>query len=271
MSTIARQGRGFRAGYAFLYLAFLYIPVLFLPLFSFNSGIYVAFPIQGWTLKWYGTLLVNDRLHEALGNSLEVAVAAALISTTLAIFAAKAFTRYRYRGQRLSLGVVMLPMVMPDIIVGVSLLILLNQVGIGLGLHSVIIGHTMICLPFAVAVLMSRMEGFDRNLEEASLDLGEGPVATFFRVTLPLILPGVVASLLLTFTISFDEFIIAFFLSATDTTLPVFIWSQLRFPQRLPTVLALGACILVFSACLVVFSEWFRRRGQVSAGPGVWS
>lgn len=271
MSTIARQGRGFRAGYALLYLAFLYVPVLFLPLFSFNRSIYIAFPIEGWTLKWYGTLLENERLHEALGNSLEIAGISSLLATTLAIFAAKAFTRYSYRGQRPSLAVVMLPMVLPEIIVGVSLLILLNQIGLGLGTHSVIIGHTLICLPFAVAVLMSRMEGFDRNLEEASLDLGEGPVATFFRVTLPLILPGVVASLLLTFTISFDEFIIAFFLSATDTTLPVFIWSQLRFPQRLPTVLALGACILVASGALVVFSEWIRRRGHVKAGPGIWN
>lgn len=271
MSSITRQGRGFRAGYAALYLAFLYVPVLFLPLFSFNESIYIAFPIEGWTFKWYGTLLENEKLHRALANSLEIACISALLSTGLAVFAAKAYTRFRYRGQRLSLGVVMLPMVLPEIIVGVSLLILLNQVGLGLGTHSVIIGHTLICLPFAVAVLMSRMEGFDRNLEEASLDLGEGPVATFFRVTLPLILPGVVASLLLTFTISFDEFIIAFFLSATDTTLPVFIWSQLRFPQRLPTVLALGACILVASAILVVFSEWVRRRGQATGGPGPWT
>ncbi len=255
------RGRRWRGSYALFYLAFLYVPVLLLPLFSFNDSIYVAFPMKGFTLEWYRSLLDNAPLHQALANSLKVAAGASIVATTIAVFAAKSFTRYRYRGRPLTIGMVMLPMVMPEIILGIALLVLLNWVGIALGLHTVAVGHVLICLPFAVAVLMSRLEGFDRSYEEASLDLGENAWMTFWRVTFPLILPGIVASLLLTFTISFDEFLLAFFLTSTETTLPVFIWSQLRFPARLPGVLALGALILFTSCIIVVLAEWVRRRG----------
>lgn len=255
------SGRKWRGGYSVFYLAFLYVPVLLLPLFSFNDSIYIAFPLKGFTLQWYASLFENAKMHEALGNSLRVAAMASVMSTGLAIFAAKAFTRLRFRGQRVTLGFIMLPMIMPEVIIGIALLVLLNWMGLGLGLHMVALGHTLISLPFATAVLMSRLEGFDKSLEEASYDLGEGAWMTFWRVTFPLILPGVVSSLLLTFTISFDEFILAFFLSSTDTTLPVFIWSQLRFPNKLPGVLALGACILFVSCMVVILAEWFRRRG----------
>ena len=259
----AARGRRWRGYYAVFYLAFLYIPVLFLPLFSFNDSIYVAFPMKGFTLEWYRSLLDNAPLRQALANSLKVAAAASIVATSIAVFAAKSFTRYRYRGRPLTIGMVMLPMVMPEIILGIALLVLLNWVGIALGLHTVAVGHVLICLPFAVAVLMSRLEGFDRSYEEASFDLGENAWMTFWRVTFPLILPGIVASLLLTFTISFDEFLLAFFLTSTETTLPVFIWSQLRFPARLPGVLALGALILFTSCLIVVLAEWVRRRGAV--------
>jgi spermidine/putrescine transport system permease protein len=259
----AARGRRWRGCYAVFYLAFLYVPVLFLPLFSFNDSIYVAFPLKGFTLQWYQSLLDNSQMHDALLNSLKVAAAASTIATTLAVFAAKSFTRYSYRGQRLTIGMVMLPMVMPEIIVGIALLVLLNWLGIALGLPTVTVGHVLFCLPFAVAVLMSRLEGFDKSYEEASFDLGENSWMTFWRITFPLILPGIVASLLLTFTISFDEFILAFFLTSTETTLPVFIWSQLRFPAKLPGVLALGALILFTSCLMVVLAEWIRRRGAL--------
>ena len=112
-----------------------------------------------------------------------------------------------------------------------------------------------------MTIVVSRLERFDQNLEEASQDLGESAWSTFWRVTFPLALPGIIASLLLSFTISFDEFILAFFLAGTDTTLPVFIWSQLRFPATLPSVFALGACILMISFVVVSFAVCFRRRG----------
>jgi spermidine/putrescine transport system permease protein len=130
-----------------------------------------------------------------------------------------------------------------------------------LSLASVVMGHLLICVPFSLTVLIARFEGFDRNLEEASADLGEDGWMTFWRVTLPLMLPGIVASLLLTFITSFDEFLVAYFLSGTEATLPVYIWSQLRFPAKLPMVLALGTIILAVSVVLVVLAEKLRNLG----------
>jgi spermidine/putrescine transport system permease protein len=126
---------------------------------------------------------------------------------------------------------------------------------------TVVLGHLLICVPFAITVLMSRFDGFDKSLEEASLDLGETGWMTFWRVTFPLVLPGVISSLLLTFIVSFDEFLIAYFLAGTDTTLPIYIWGALRFPAQLPKVLALGAMIILASSVLVVLAEWIRSLG----------
>ncbi|HVZ70517.1 MAG TPA: ABC transporter permease [Rhizomicrobium sp.] len=249
-------------GYAVLYLAFLYVPVLFLPLFSFNDSAFIAFPLAGFTTKWYGQMLADDAMHSALWNSLKVGAAVALISTALGLLAAKALTRYRLPGGAAVLGFTSLPLFIPDIVLGISLLILLNTVKMPLSLVSVMLGHVLICAPFAITVLMSRFDGFDKSLEEASLDLGENGWTTFWRVTFPLVLPGIISSLLLTFIVSFDEFLIAYFLAGTDATLPIYIWGQLRFPYKLPVVLALGAVILVVSCVLVVIAEWVRGLGQ---------
>lgn len=254
------RGGGLLA-YALCYLAFLYVPVLFLPLFSFNQSVFIAFPLSGFTTQWYAQMLADDAMLRALGNSLMVGATTALLSTLLGLLAAKALTRYRVPGGAALLGFTSLPLFIPDIVLGISLLILLNAVAIPLSLASVICGHTLICVPFAITVLMSRLEGFDKSLEEASLDLGETGWTTFWRITFPLALPGIVSSLLLTFIVSFDEFLIAYFLAGNDATLPIYIWSQLRFPYKLPSVLALGAAILVASAVLVVFAEWIRSRG----------
>lgn len=247
--------------YAVLYLAFLYIPVLFLPLFSFNDGIYIAFPLKGFTIKWYEAMMASESLQAALFNSIKVATSVSIVSTILGVLAARAFTRYRFAGQRPVLGLLALPLVVPGIILGIALLIMANWVGIELSLVTIGAAHVLIATPFATFVMISRLEGFDANLEEASRDLGESGWTTFWRVTFPLALPGIVASLLLTFIESFDEFILAFFLSGNEATLPLYIWSQLRFPKNLPVVLALGACILTFTVVVVVFAEWVRRRG----------
>lgn len=261
---MGKPGRGnlFLKGYAGFYLAFLYVPVLFLPLFSFNDSAFIAFPLSGFTTKWYHQMLADTAMHTALWNSLKVGASVAVISTVLGLLAAKALTRYRLPGGAIVLGFTSLPLFIPDIVLGISLLILLNTVGLPLSLVSVTIGHVLICTPFAITVLMSRFEGFDKSLEEASLDLGEGTWMTFWRVTFPLVLPGIVSSLLLTFIVSFDEFLIAYFLAGSDATLPIYIWGQLRFPYKLPVVLALGAVILVGSCALVVLAEWLRGLGQ---------
>lgn len=252
---------------AVLYLAFLYVPVLFLPLFSFNDSIYVAFPLKGFTTRWYEEMFANAQMHAALMNSLKVASATAVISTTLGLFGARAVTRYRLPGARPVIFTIMLPLVIPGIIMGVALLILMTRLGVPLSLYTVTVGHVLISVPFAMATLMARFEGFDRSMEEAAMDLGDNAWWTFWRVIFPLVLPGVVASLLLTFTISFDEFIMAFFLTGTDATLPIYIWGQLRFPQKLPGVLALGSIILVVSFVVVFVSLMLRGREVVQV-PG---
>jgi spermidine/putrescine transport system permease protein len=247
--------------YAVAYLAFLYGPVLFLPLFSFNDSRFISFPLTGFTARWYVGLAADDALLHALDNSLKVGIAVALLSTLLGLLAAKAVTRYRLRGAGLSLGLISLPLFIPDIVLGISLLMLLGALQLPQSLQAVVLGHLLVCVPFALTVLVARFEGFDRNLEEASADLGENVWMTFWRVTFPLVLPGILASLLLTFITSFDEFLVAYFLSGTEATLPIYIWGQLRFPERLPMVLALGALILVASMGLVVLAELLRNRG----------
>lgn len=246
--------------YAALYLAFLYIPVLFLPLFSFNDGTIVAFPIKGWTLDWYRQLGSQDTLILALLNSLLVGAVSAIVATSIGLFAARAYVRYRFRGKEASEALVMLPLVIPGIIVASSMLVLFISMGIKPSLTAIILGHTFLAMPFAVSIMKSAFDDFDVSLEEAALDLGSGVVQTFTRVTLPIVAPGIVASLLVTFTVSFDEFVLAFFLSGNQPTLPVYIWSQIRFPAKLPNTLALGSLLLLASVFLLIAAEYFRRR-----------
>jgi spermidine/putrescine transport system permease protein len=254
--------------YMIVYLLFLYIPSAMLPIFSFNDSIQMVLPLKAFTLKWYVALSEQPALLEALGNSLKVAFPVAIVTTTLATFAAKSMTRYRMPGRSLAIGFILLPMVMPGIILAVGLLVLMIAVGMPLSLWAIGIAHVMTTVPFATLVLMARLQGFSKEIEEASFDLGMNSFKTFWRVTFPLILPGIGASLLLTFTASFDEFLFAFFLGGSEVTLPVYMWTQVRFPQTLPSVLALGALIFMVSVVLVVTAEWLRRMGAKPASIG---
>lgn len=251
--------------YAVVFLIILYVPVLFLPVFSFNDSIYVKFPLKGFTLQWYGELFAREPVWNALLNSLKVGGAVSVLSTAMGIFAAKAITRYRFPGRTPAVGFIMLPLVVPLIIFGVALLVLLSRLGVPLSLYTVAMGHMIVCLPFSVATLIPRFEGFDKSIEEASADLGENAWWTFWRVTLPMVGPGVAASLILTFTVSFDEFIMAFFLSGTQPTLPMYIWGQLRFPKEFPSILALSSIIIAVSFTLVFIGQWINRGAHVSS------
>ena len=257
---IARPNRPLQV-YAALFLIVLYVPILFIPLFSFNDSIYVSFPLTGFTTKWYSEILTREPLWNALWNSVKVGAIVSVICTILGVIAARAITRYRMPGKSALVTFLMMPLVIPGIIFGVALLVLLSRAGVPLSLYTVGLGHLIVCLPFAVATLLPRFEGFDPSMEEASADLGENGWWTFWRVTFPMVFPGVVASLLLTFTISFDEFIMAFFLTGTDPTLPMYIWGQLRFPQQFPSVLAMSSLILFASFVLVFFAQWIGRMG----------
>jgi spermidine/putrescine transport system permease protein len=259
-------GRGLYI-YALAYLVFLYAPIALLPIFAFNDSTIIAFPLKGFTLEWFGELTKIEALHNAVGTSLFIAIVTATISTVLAIFAARAGTRFRFPGKGGIMGLIMLPLVLPEIIVAVSLLVVIIQIfGMNLSSWTVIAAHTLMFTPFCIAILNSSFNNLDASLEEAAVDLGETPASTFRLITLPLVMPGIIASLLITFTCSLDEFIIAFFLSGTEPTLPVYIWGLLRFPQRLPVVMALGTILVALSICLLIVAEYFRRRGVARAG-----
>lgn len=260
MSVKRTMGQRIRMVFSSSYMFYLYAPILILPLFSFNDSYYISFPFKAFTTRWYSELAADPSIISALLVSVQIGLITAALSTALGVLTARALTRQRLRGYRSIVGLIMLPMVIPELIMAVSLLVVMNKSTLGLGKWAVVLGHMLVCYPFAVAILMSRFEGFSVLLEEASLDLGATPWQTFWRVVFPLTLPGVVASFLLTFTISFDEFLIAYFLSASEPTLPVYLWGQLRFPKKLPSALALGTLIIACSFVIVALAEWLRRR-----------
>ncbi|XDZ66939.1 ABC transporter permease [Alphaproteobacteria bacterium LSUCC0684] len=251
-----------------VYLVFLYAPVVLLPLFAFNDSAIIAFPLKGFSLRWFEGLQHESTLIVALKNSLIVALSASVLSTCFGVLAARAAARYDFLGKKPMMSFLMLPLVLPEIIVGVALLIVLVQLGIELNVWTVILGHVLICMPFSIAILLSAFNNMDKYLEEASLDLGATRRETFFRVILPLVMPGLISSLLIGFTLSLDEFIIAFFLTGTEPTLPVYIWSQLRFPSKLPGVMALGFIMLVLSLILLTLGEYYRKKSAALIGAG---
>ncbi|MBD1551542.1 ABC transporter permease [Pseudomonas typographi] len=263
VSTVPKQPRKGRwlALYVLLYLVFLYLPTLLIPVFSFNDSIAPVFPLKGFTLQWYASLFDNPRLAEAALNSVMVAAIAAAIATLVGSLIAYADVR---RGSPLANAISLLarlPILLPGVVLGIALLVGVNLVGPGPSLGAIVVGHVCFCLPTAVVVMRSRFAAFPRSLEEAAMDLGANEWTTLRRIALPLALPGLVSSFMLAFITSFDEFIVAFFLVGTEPTLPIYIWSQLRFPRQLPSVMALGSLILLVSVLLAGLAEMIRRRG----------
>ena len=252
--------------YAIAFLIFLYAPILLLPIFAFNNSTVVAFPLMGFTTQWFQNVWNNSDLWEAVRNSLLVAVTASVLATALGIFAARASTRYDFPAKGPLMGLIMLPMVLPDMIMAMALLVVLLSIGVQLSLVTVIMGHVLICTPFAVAILTSAFQSLDKSLEEAAYDLGEGPISTFYLVILPLVTPGIISALLISFTISLDEFVISNFLGSKDKLLSVYIFGQLRFPKSVPTIMALGAVLVALSITLLTLAEFFRRRGIARTG-----
>lgn len=252
--------------YAVIYLIFLYAPIILLPMFAFNDSKVIAFPLSGFTTEWFGQMWEDDQLFRSLKNSMIVSVTTAILATTLGIFAARATTRYRFPGKAGIMGLVMLPLVLPEMIVAMSLLVVLLAIGVPLSIFTIILGHVLICTPFAVAILSSSFQSLDRSLEEAAYDLGETALSTFRLIVLPLVMPGIISSLLICFTISLDEFIIAYFLGGTETPLSAYIYGQFRFPARVPAMLALGTILVAVSIVLLAIAEYFRRRGIAKTG-----
>lgn len=257
---------GWFRGYAIVYLMVLYAPIVLLPIFAFNDSAIISFPLSGFTTKWFTEMADQPTLHEALKNSLIIAVSTSILSTLFGILAARASTRFMFPAKRSIMGLIMLPLVLPEIIAAVSLLAVFLGIGLPLGLLTITLGHVLVCTPFSIAILTAAFQSLDKSLEEAAYDLGETPISTFWLIILPLVMPGIISSLLITFTISLDEFIMAFFLGGTNVTLPVYIFTQFRFPQSVPTIMALGTILVLLSICLLAIAEYFRRRGVVKSG-----
>ncbi len=269
-SASAGRGPGMPRGlavYLGLYLVFLYLPTLLIPVFSFNAGGQAAFPIRGLTLDWYAGLLGNDRLVGALSNSLVVGLVSAAIATLCGVFAAYADVRGRGRFAKAISAVARLPILIPGVILGIALLVLANLAGPGPSLTAVVLGHVAFCLPLTVTMMRARIAAIPKSLEEAAMDLGAREWTVLRRVVLPLAAPAIGSTFLLAFITSFDEFIVAFFLTGTEPTLPVYIWSQLRFPRELPGVMALGSLILAASVALAAVAELIGRRGLARRRP----
>jgi len=242
--------------------ALLYLPIILLIIFSFNNNTTLVFPLKGFTLKWYGKLFENTELLKAVGNSLMIGFFSSLVATIFGTMGAIALVRFKLPGRHIFLAVAALPLVIPYVIFGVSLLILFNEVGIHLSAFAAGMAHVIISIPYAMLIISSRLVGFPNNLEEAAMDLGTSYWGALLRVTIPICSPALLAAFLLCFTISFDEYSIASFLVGTDATLPVYLYSQLRFPTRLPMVVALAAILMTVTMAVMLFTEWLRRVGQ---------
>lgn len=234
---------------------FLYIPIFFLVLFSFNDHIIPSLPFRGFTLKWYRELGYDFVMHEALFNSLFIAFWTTLISTTLGTLAAFPLVRRAYRFKGASQLLVLLPMIIPHFLMGVALLIFFSFLHVPLSRLTVILGHVVFTMPFAIMVISTRLHGFDRTLELAAADLGANPTRTFWHVVLPIIMPGIAGAALLVFALSMDEFLITYFVSGQKGTLTMHIWSLLK-DGIAPRVNALASVLLLASFVLLLIGNW---------------
>ncbi|HLP09417.1 MAG TPA: ABC transporter permease [Opitutaceae bacterium] len=245
-------------GWTVLVLLFFYAPIVFLVAYSFNSSrLNVVW--EGFTLKWYALLWRDNRLLAALENSLVVAVAATALSVVLGTTAAWLLHRYRYRGVRTISTLAFIPMVVPEIIMGISLLVFFKSVDVGLGYGTVIIAHTTFCFPFVMAAVQARLVGLDPSLEEAALDLGATPLKAFWHVIVPYLMPGIVSGALMAFALSMDELIVTYFTSSSaSATLPLRIYGMAKVGLN-PMINALSTIFIVATIVLLLASEWVKR------------
>ena len=245
--------------HAGLVFAFLYLPILVLVVYSFNGASVGGFPPHDWTLQWYRLLFEDDALWASVGNSVLVAAAAVGIAIIFGFPAALALDRTDFPGKILFRRLVLLPLILPGIITGLSLLTFFVTAGMRLSLLTVAIGHGTALISVAVTEISAGLHKFDRAQEEASRDLGAAEWRTFWRVTLPNLRLSVVAAMLLIFTLSLDEIAVSFFLVGRENTLPLEIWSRLRRGIT-PEINAVSTLIFAFS--LVTIFLWYQLRGK---------
>jgi spermidine/putrescine transport system permease protein len=252
-------------GYVSAILAFIYVPIAVLIAFSFNES-RASTKWTGFTFDWYKKLFNNEQVIDALINSLTIAITVTIIATTLGTLCAIALHRYKFKTKTAINGLVYLPILVPDILMGLSMLILFTQIGMELGTTTIMIAHVTFCISFVVVVISARLSGMGQDMEEAANDLGATPWQTFRHVTFPTIAPGVIAAALLTFTLSIDDFVISFFVAGPgSTTLPVYIYGLVKKGIS-PEINALSTILIFSIVFLMCLSEVFNRKGDAGKG-----
>jgi spermidine/putrescine transport system permease protein len=255
------------AAYSWAVYVFLYAPIAILVVFSFNRGKQTAV-WEGATLDWYRSLAANGLIQTAVRNSLIVGVVSTAAATAIGTLVALALGRYAFRGEGFTRNLLYLPVIIPEIVIGAALVTFFGAAAFRLSLATVVIAHIVFCISYVAIVVRARLSGFDRSLEEAALDLGARPLQTFWRVTLPLIAPGIVAGALLSFTISIDDYVITSFVAGVGaTTLPLQIYSMLKVGVT-PEVNAVSTLLLAVTIVLIVIAQRLQRppgeRGEAS-------
>ncbi len=252
-----------------LVMAFLYLPIVVLVGNSFNASKFGG-EWTGFTFKWYATLFApqNRAIWEAFGRSLVIAATATVASCVLGTTAAMALHRWKDRLQTFHYGLIYTPLVMPEILMGISLLMMFTASGVGCGLFTIWVAHTTFCVSYVAMTVLARLQDFDDRITEAAYDLGAGPFYTFFHVVLPILLPGIVAGGLLAFTLSIDDFVITFFVTGPGAdTLPLKIYSMIKHSKQMPVINSLSTLMLAFTCLMVAASRFManRRRRHMPA------
>ncbi|WP_411502192.1 ABC transporter permease [Brevibacillus centrosporus] len=251
--------RNILSGYSWLMLVFLYLPIAILMLYSFNDSRINAV-WSGFTWKWYLSLFDNRQVMAALANSMTIGIISSVLATVLGTAAALAIKHYSLRWRTFVNGLIYLPIVIPEIMMGLALLVLFSQVHMELGKATLIMAHVTFSMPYVMVIINARLADMGKELEEAAQDLGATPWGTLRHVTLPLIMPGIVAGFLMSFTLSLDDFIISFFVAGPNsTTLPLYIYGLVKRGVS-PEVNALSTMLIVCTVLLVIIAELFRRK-----------
>ena len=248
-------------------MAFLYVPIAVLVIYSFNASRLVAV-WGGWSTRWYAELLNDALLIEAAVVSLRLAVASATAATILGTLAALALARFgRFRGRLPFAAMIYAPLVMPEVITGLSLLLLFVAIDLDRGFFTIIVAHTSLTMCFVTVIVQSRLVGFDRSLEEAAMDLGCPPGRTFLTITLPLIMPAVIAGFLLAFSLSLDDLVIASFTTGPGaTTLPIRIYSEVRLGVK-PEINAVCTIFIAVIAIAVIAASLISKNRERGGSP----
>ena len=241
-------------------LVYLLLPILVVIPLSFSESSFLVYPIPGWSLKWYRNLFGSDEWVRAAKNSFIVAPAATLIATTLGTLAAVGLSRTQFAFKGLLMSVLIAPMVVPIVVVGVATYLFFAPIGLSDSYTALIIVHAALGAPFVLTTVLATLQGYNQNLVRASLSLGETPLRTFFRVTLPVIAPGVISGALFAFATSFDEVVVTLFLAGPEqVTLPRQMFTGIR-ENISPTIAAVATLLILFTTGLLLALEWLRGR-----------